>query len=67
MNKNSIKIKDLKKSKEEFFKLNINSKTVYILNHYDRSSKTYSISPVEDFNKESFIKPERYIYIGFTY
>ena len=26
MNNNSIKIKDLKKSKEEFFKLNINSK-----------------------------------------
>jgi len=62
-----IKIKELKKNKEEFFKLSPNSKVVYIVNHYDRFSKSYSISPFEDCNKESFIKSNRKIYIGFTY
>jgi len=62
-----ITIKELKKSKEEFFKLSPNSKAVYIVNHYDRGSKSYSISPSEDCNKESFIKSNRKIYIGFTY
>ena len=62
-----ITIKELKKSKEEFFKLKPNSKVVYIVNHYDRASKSYSISPFEDCNKESFIKSNRKIYVGFCY
>ncbi len=62
-----ITIKDLKKSNEEYFKLNADSSVVYIVNHYDRGSKTYSISPVEDCNRETFVKPSRKIYIGFTY
>ena len=62
-----ITIKDLKKNKEEFFKLSPNSKTVYIVNHYDRGSKSYSVSPFEDYNKETFVKSSRKIYIGFSY
>jgi hypothetical protein len=62
-----ITIKALKRNKEEFFKLSPNSNTVYIVNHYDRTSKSYSISPFEDCNKEKFIKSSRKIYIGFTY
>lgn len=62
-----ILIKDLKKSKEEFFKLNESSDKVYIANHYDRGSKTYSISPTDDCNKESFVKASRKIFVGFTY
>ena len=62
-----ITINQLKKSREEFFKLSPNSKVVYIVNHYDRFSKSYSISPFEDCNKETFIKSNRKIYIGFSY
>tara|TARA_R110002020_G_scaffold471887_1_gene699378 strand:- start:94 stop:294 length:201 start_codon:yes stop_codon:yes gene_type:complete len=63
----NITINQLKKNKEEFFKLSPNSPTVYIVNGYDKSYKEYSISPVDDCNKEKFIKSNRKIYIGFTY
>tara|TARA_R100001594_G_scaffold58491_1_gene92540 strand:+ start:833 stop:1033 length:201 start_codon:yes stop_codon:yes gene_type:complete len=63
----NITINQLKKNNEEFFKLSPNSKAVYIVNHYDRASKSYSISPFENCNKEKFVKSNRKIYIGFTY
>lgn len=55
-------------AKNEFFKLKPTSTApVYIKNHYDRQSKTYSISPVDDYNRESFKKPKLIVYVGFTY
>lgn len=61
-----ITIKELKKSKEEFFKLSPNSNTVYVVDCYDRSRKGYYISGY-DTDRESFIKSSRKIYIGFCY
>ena len=75
-----IPIRDLKKTKENFFKLIVYKMTrrfqhptyflsdeVYLVNHYDRASKTYSISPVDDLNKEEFVKDNRKIFVGFTH
>ena len=61
-----ITIKELKKSKEEFFKLKPNSKAVYILGCYDRSRKGYYITNYETMS-ERFIKSNCKIYVGFCY
>ena len=61
-----ITIKELKKSKEEFFKLSPNSNSVFICNGYDRTYKEYTITNYET-GQEKFIKSDRKIYIGFTY
>lgn len=64
---NTIKMNQLKASKAYFFKLNPDSDMVYTYNHYERSIKRYSISPVTDINKERFIKADKDIFIGFEY
>ena len=58
-----IRMRDLKKSGEEFFKLSPTAKAVYCNAEYDRSDKDYS---VENYNtgSERFIKPNRKIYVG---
>ena len=64
---NTITMQQFKASKEVFFKLDQDSSVIYTYNHYDRSSKRYSISPVHDVNKERFIKGTKPIFIGFEY
>lgn len=44
-----------------------NAKTVFIVNHYDRASKTWSLSDYDDMNKEIFLKSDTMVYVGFTY
>ena len=61
-----ITIKDLKKSKEKFFKLSPSSNSVFICDGYDRKYKEYTITNYET-GQEKFIKSNRKIYIGFTY
>lgn len=63
----AILINQLKTNGEVYFKLQPDNSVVYTLNHYDRSSKTYSISPVTDINKERFIKSNKPVFIGFEY
>jgi hypothetical protein len=63
----TISINQLKNNGEVYFKLQPEANAVYTLNHYDRSSKTYSISPVTDINKERFIKSNKPVFIGFEY
>ena len=43
------------------------AKTVYVVNHYDRASKTYSLSDWNDMNREIFLKPSTMVYVGFTF
>jgi len=62
-----ILINQLKKSSAFYFKLKPENSAVYTINHYDRSTKTYSISPVDDINKERFVKSNRQVFIGFDY
>lgn len=61
-------IKDLKKG--ELFKREINGKPserVYIKGSYNRASKTYSAIAYDDINNEIFLKPNKAVYIGFTF
>jgi len=43
------------------------AKTVFTRGHYDKSSKTYSISDNADWNRELFLKGSTTVYIGFDY
>lgn len=61
------KANELRKNGYKFFKLKADSNAVYVLNHYDRATKSYSISPDYDINAERFIKATRTVFVGFTY
>ena len=63
----TIKLNNLKGSGAVYFKLKPEANAVYTLNHYDRATKSYSISPVSDINKERFIKANKEVFIGFEY
>tara|TARA_Y100000593_G_C4310282_1_gene338004 strand:- start:1183 stop:1437 length:255 start_codon:yes stop_codon:yes gene_type:complete len=58
-----IRMKDLKKSKEEFFKLSPTAKAVYGYAEYDRSSRDYAVENYSTGNVR-FVKPNRKIYVG---
>ena len=62
-----IKMNELKKNNEIYFKKKETSNMVYKLNHYDRSTKSYSCSSVDDINHEVFIKSNKLVFVGFTY
>ena len=62
-----IKMNELKKRKELYFKKKETSNTVYMVNHYNREDKTYSCSSVDDINHEVFIKSNKLVFVGFTY
>lgn len=40
---------------------------VWICNHYDRASKTYSVSNFADINRERFLKPNRIVFTDFIF
>jgi len=44
-----------------------NAKTVFIVNHYDRASKTWSLSDWHDMNREIFLKSDTLVYVGFEF
>jgi len=62
-----IKINEMKKNQEIYFKRKESSNIIYKLNHYDRSTKSYSCSKVDDVYAEVFIKSNKLIFVGFTY
>lgn len=67
----NLTIKDVRKNKIYYFKL-VNkkgeaSKMIYYLNGYDRSTKKYSISNVNDICSEKFVKATQKITIDFEY
>ena len=59
-----IRMRDLKKSGEEFFKLSPTAKAVYCNAEYDRTYKDYSCQKYDDMNSCKSIKPNRKIYVG---
>jgi hypothetical protein len=62
-----IPLNKMKASKETFFKRKESSNTVYTINHYNHSDKTYSCSNVDDINHEVFLKSTKLVFVGFTY
>jgi precorrin-3B methylase len=62
-----VNITQVKKLKEKYIKLRADSETVYVINHFDRSSQKYSVSPTDDMNAEKFVNKSSLVFIGFTY
>jgi hypothetical protein len=63
----AVTINQVKKLKEIYIKLKPDSEKVYVVNHYDRGSKKWSISPCDDIFSERFVKSTKEVFIGFTY
>ena len=51
----------------EYIRRKADAKTTYVRNHYDRPSKTYSLSDCDDMNREIFLKGSTIVYVGFDY
>lgn len=51
----------------ELFKRKPDAKTVFVRNHYDRATKSFSASDFDDINREVFIKANKMVFIGFTF
>tara|TARA_R110000822_G_scaffold130927_1_gene267698 strand:+ start:118 stop:312 length:195 start_codon:yes stop_codon:yes gene_type:complete len=62
-----VAIRNLPKMDVCYFKRTESAKTMYKINFYDRSLKSYSTSPVDDMNREFWIKRDKPVYIGFEY
>ena len=62
----TVRLGELKALNEKYFRIG-KSQVVWLINHYDRGSKTYSLSPAEDMNREIFRNPNTLVEIGFEY
>ena len=58
-------IRELKNG--EFFKLNEDSKRVYIRGEYDRSEKKYCCTAFDDVCMERMFKGDKKVFAGFTF
>ena len=57
-----VTIKQVKEGDLFHFKDDPDSK-IYVRNHYDRGSKTFSYSPYDNVNEEHFARPTRKVFI----
>jgi hypothetical protein len=57
----SIQLRDVKQG--VIIQRKLDSKTLYIKHHYDKASKTYSLTSMDDINKELFLKPSTIVFI----
>lgn len=60
-----INIKSVKPG--DYIKRKIDAQTVYVRGGYDRATKSFSCTDVNDMNREIFIKSDKSVFIGFTY
>ena len=60
-----VQMRDVKKG--EFIRRKPEAKATYIRGEYDRSNKDYSCTSFWNINKEIFIKPNTYVWIGFDF
>lgn len=51
----------------EFVKRKVDAKAVYTRGHYDRSTKTYSLTDHSDACREIFVKKGTKLFVGFSY
>tara|TARA_A100001011_G_scaffold267455_1_gene276498 strand:- start:37 stop:495 length:459 start_codon:yes stop_codon:yes gene_type:complete len=66
-NNQYTEIRNLRKLNIEYFKLNENSNAVYFINDYLKGYNEYSISRFDDMNSERFVKPNKKVFINFTF
>jgi len=57
----SLQLRDVKQG--VIIQRKLDSRILYIKNHYDKSSKTYSLTSMDDINKELFLKPSTIVFI----
>lgn len=57
----SLPLRDVKQG--VLIQRKIDSKSSFIKNHYDKASKTYSLTSMDDINKEIFLKPSTVVFI----
>lgn len=60
-----VRMRDVNKG--DFIRRKPEAKDTYIKGNYDRSKKDYSCTSFWDINKEIFIKPTTYVWIGFDF
>lgn len=61
----SITLRNVKPG--EYIKRKADSKAIYVKGAYDRASKSFSCTDVEDICRYVFIKASKPVFIGFTY
>lgn len=62
----TVRLGDVKKLNESYIRIG-KASTVWVINHYDRSTQKYSLSPVDDMNREIFRDANKLVEVGFTY
>lgn len=62
-----LQVNQLKTNDITFFKLSENSNTVWVVDHYNKGYKTYSISKYEDVGSWKEVKATRKVFVDFTY
>ena len=63
----AIKISHVRKAGENFIKRKPDAKAVYVINHYDKETNSFSCSDYDNMNKEIFIKACQTVYVGFSF
>lgn len=63
----AIKMSHVRKAGENFIKRKPDAKAVYVINHYDKETKSFSCSDYDDMNKEIFIKADKTVFVGFSF
>ena len=59
---NQVQLKDVKQG--GLFQLkDVETSTLYVRNHYDRGTKSFSVSHYNDINNERFIKANRIVFV----
>lgn len=54
-------------AKGEYIKRKADSKIIYIKGDYDRASRSYCCTDVNDISRSIFIKADKEVFIGFDY
>lgn len=62
INMRQVQLRDVK-AKGLFQLKDVETSTLYVRNHYDKASKSFSISKYEDINAERFIKADRIVFV----
>ena len=58
-------LRDIKQG--DYVKRKPGASAVYVRGHYDPRSRTYSLTDVEDINREIFLRGSTQLFIGFDY
>lgn len=61
----AVKLNEVKVG--EVFKRKPDAKSVFVRNHYDKATKSFSASDWYDTSREIFIKANKVVFVGFEF